>query len=56
MNDPQQGFMASFISTDAPQQWHMTEITCQLTDLAEKHGGSFDIIYGNDFYTIFALR
>lgn len=20
----------------------MTEITCQLTDLAEKHGGSFD--------------
>lgn len=42
MNDPQQGVMASFISTDAPQQWHMTEITCQLTDLAEKHGGSFD--------------
>ncbi|RZM88350.1 MULTISPECIES: DUF695 domain-containing protein [unclassified Escherichia] len=37
-----EGYMASFTNTDAPEQLHMTDITCQLTDLAEKHGGSFD--------------
>ena len=42
MNDQQPEYMASLINTDAPEQWHMTDITCQLTDLAEKHGGSFD--------------
>lgn len=42
MNDQQQGYMASLTNIDAPEQWHITEITCQLTDLSEKHGGCFD--------------
>ncbi|MEA7187948.1 hypothetical protein ONJ45_26310, partial [Salmonella enterica subsp. enterica serovar Virginia] len=44
MNDPQQGFIASFISTDAPQQWHMTEITCQLTDLPQTEYPPIDAV------------
>ncbi|EFM2060048.1 DUF695 domain-containing protein [Escherichia coli] len=42
MNDQQQGYIASLTNIDAPEQWHITEITCQLTDLSEKHGGCFD--------------
>lgn len=35
-------YRVDFINTDVPQQQHMTEITCELLDLAEKNGGSYD--------------
>lgn len=41
-NEQNNGFTAAFLSKDIPQRWHMTEITNQLTDMAEKHGGSYD--------------